>query len=303
MIPQNYVLLETAPFTEFTSVTITDDYNLLFDVEKIPEENLQSYCQNLIFKIFQLKHSDISVFLKHHSNITTDPVQWLNKFEMLIIVNEELFHNGRNKSRLIKFQTCIELERLKFKCEETHKSPLRPSKRHINAESEDRYFSFKEVKEKLNGINVFEEKIVFLTHQKYDYQLSNIDFVNRNLPNFDKQCDKEIDHLFEVKKIEEHLKENTNSGSKNSILGNRIRIHCNLNQIVDVLFQLNRELFIEGKPFLDGNTNDFVALICNNFVDKEGHEISPATVGTILRPSKDDKRPKSHRRIDLDKLI
>ena len=38
-------------------------------------------------------------------------------------------------------------------------------------------------------------------------------------------------------------------------------------------------------------------------VDKDGNEISPATVGTILRPSKDEKRPKSHRRIDLDKII
>jgi hypothetical protein len=40
-----------------------------------------------------------------------------------------------------------------------------------------------------------------------------------------------------------------------------------------VFFQLNRELFIEGKPFLDANTNDFVALICNNFVDKEGTKL------------------------------
>jgi hypothetical protein len=54
---------------------------------------------------------------------------------------------------------------------------------------------------------------------------------------------------------------------------------------------------------MDANTNDFVALICNNFVDKDGHEISAATVETILRPSKYDKRPKSHKRVDIDRLI
>jgi len=46
-----------------------------------------------------------------------------------------------------------------------------------------------------------------------------------------------------------------------------------------------------------------VALICNNFVDKEGRKISPDTVRTILTPSKSDKRPKAHKRIDLDKML
>ena len=42
--------------------------------------------------------------------------------------------------------------------------------------------------------------------KKYNYQQSNIDFVNKNLPDFDKQCDKEIEHLFEMKKLQEQLK-------------------------------------------------------------------------------------------------
>ena len=87
------------------------------------------------------------------------------------------------------------------------------------------------------------------------------------------------------------------------ILENKIIFDSSLNQPLYVFFQLNRELFIEGKPFLDAGTNDFVALICNNFVDKDGHEISAATVETILRPSKYDKRPKSHKRVDIDRLI
>lgn len=300
----HYPLLETAPFMEFTSVKVTDAFNHLFDIEKNTEENLQFYCQSLINKIFQLHYSQIQNFINHHCSIAKNPIDWLNTFEKLIVVNEKLFQKGSNESRHIKFQTCIELKRLNLICDETQESPRRLNKKQINAESEDRYFSFKELREKLNQLEVFEEKIILLTNEKYNYQQSNIDFVNKNLPDFDKQCDKEIEHLFEMKKLQEQLKTVvTSTISQNVISGNQIRVYCNMNQLVDVFFQLNRELFIEGKPYLDANTNDFVALICNNFVDKDGHEISTATVETILRPSKYDKRPKSHKRIDVNKLI
>ena len=299
----HYPLLETAPFMEITSVKVTDAFNHLFDIEKNTEENLQSYCQALINKIFQLHYSQIQNFISHHCSRAKNPIEWLNKFEKLIIVNEKLFQKGSDESRSIKFQTFIELKRLKLRCDETQESPKRLNKKQINAESEERYFSFKEVKEELDRIIIFEEKIVYLTNQKFDYQQSVIDFVNKNLPPFDEQCTNEIERLIEVRKLEEQLTKKKTNYIQRPTLENKIKINSNLNQLVDVFFQLNRELFIEGKPFLDANTNDFVALICNNFVDKEGHEISPATVETILRPSKYDKRPKSHKRIDVNKLI
>ena len=202
----HYPLLETVPFVEFTSVKVTDAFNHLFDIEKDTEENLQSYCQALINKIFQLHYSQIQNFISHHCSIAKDSIDWLNKFEKLIVVNEKLFHKGNNESRHIKFQTCIELKRHNLNYEETQESPTRLNKKQINAESEDRYFSFKELREKLNQLEVFEEKIILLTNEKYNYQQSNIDFVNKNLPDFDKQCDKEIEHLFEMKKLQEQLK-------------------------------------------------------------------------------------------------
>ena len=300
---QDYPLMETAPFTELTSVIVTEAFNSLFDVEKITEENLSFYCQSLIHKVFQLKHSQISDFINHHCDITKTPILWLNSFEELILVNTNLFCKNKNESRFIKFQACIEVKRYELNTQESIISPTRPCKKDINAVSEERHFSFKEVKEILNDIKIFEEKLVYLTHQKYDYQQSVIDFINRNLPQFDEQCTKEIERLFEIKKLEEQLVKNTSIRFPNHTSGNKIKVNSNLNQCVDVFFQLNRELFIEGKPFLDGNTNDFVALICTNFVDKDGNEISSATVETILRPSKYDKRPKSNKRVDINKLI
>ena len=233
----HYPLLETAPFMEFTSVKVTDAFNHLFDIEKNTEENLQSYCQSLINKIFQLHYSQIQNFINHHCSIAKNPIDWLNTFEKLIVVNEKLFQKGSNESRHIKFQTCIELKRLNLICDETQESPTRLNKKQINAESEDRYFSFKELREKLNQLEVFEEKIILLTNEKYNYQQSNIDFVNKNLPDFDKQCDKEIEHLFEMKKLQEQLKTVvTSTISQNLISGNKIRVYCNMNQLVDVFF-------------------------------------------------------------------
>ncbi|WP_332021933.1 hypothetical protein [Kaistella sp.] len=44
-------------------------------------------------------------------------------------------------------------------------------------------------------------------------------------------------------------------------------------------------------------------IIVNNFVDKDGNAISPQMVKTILKPSKEEKRPNTDKRIDLYKLM
>lgn len=89
----------------------------------------------------------------------------------------------------------------------------------------------------------------------------------------------------------------------NQIQNPKMQFNGNLNQLVDVFYQLHRELFVDGKPYIDGNTNDLVALIVNSFVDKDGKEISPLTVKTILKPSKEEKRPNTHKRLDIDKML
>lgn len=297
----NNPIMETAPFKEFTSVKVTDNFNALYDVEKTTKENLKSYCQSLIDKIFEVDYLDIPNFINHHFSITKNSLEWLDNFEKLIVINNRIFLDNNKESRLIKIQLYIEAKRCELK--KSPESPARPSKKDTNAVSEERYFSFKEVKEKLKSIIAFEEKILYLTHQKYDYQQSVIDFINQNLRQFDELCEKEIERLIEVKKLEEQLEKTPSKSSKKNCFGKKIKINSNLNQFVDVFYQLNREQLIEGKPILDGNTKDFVLMICNNFVDKNGHDISKASVETILRPSKYDKRPKFHNRINVDEII
>ncbi|MCQ4035519.1 hypothetical protein [Kaistella montana] len=104
-----YLIKETAPFVQFSSVKVTDAFNALFDIEKIPEETLETYCQALFTKAFNQNNSNIPDFLNHHCSLVKDPMFWLNKFEKLISENEEIFHEAKRDSKLMKFQTCIEL--------------------------------------------------------------------------------------------------------------------------------------------------------------------------------------------------
>jgi len=176
-------------------------------------------------------------------------------------------------------------------------------KRFINAENEERYFSFYELKKQLQNTPCDSEKILLLTKEQYEYQQTNIDFINQKIPFYDEQCRKEIEQIYALKKLRAELELTKPVTIPLQSQHNKMRFNGNLNQLVDIFYQLNRELFVDGKSYIDGNTNDLVAIIVNSFLDKEGKEISPLTVKTILKPSKEEKRPNTHKRIDIDKLL
>ena len=99
---QIYHMKKVSPFKEFTSVKITKAFHPLFDVEYTSDENLLSYCQNLMDKIFKLQYSEISNFIRHHCSIAKNPIVWLNHFEVLILENENLFKNNYDTSFIKK---------------------------------------------------------------------------------------------------------------------------------------------------------------------------------------------------------
>ena len=147
------------------------------------------------------------------------------------------------------------------------------------------------------------ERIIFITKEKHEYKQANLISKSSILTAFDKLCTKEIQQINDLAVLNT-ISENTILNNKNKILPiKKININCNLNQFIDIYFQLSHELFVDGKPFIDGSINDIVASIVNSFVDKNGNEISPETVKTILTPSRTDKRPKNHRKIDINKII
>jgi len=295
--------MQTAPFVELLAVPQAQAKNPLFDIIIEGKVNTQNYCNALITKILELKQSQFPAFIDYQFNQVKNPEVWICKLEKLLANNEAFFSSKTAMSRYNKLYYLIEKKRSELQASGVKETVAKTPKKYINAESEDRYFSFYEIKKQLEKCANDNEKILLLTKEKFEYQQANIEFINQKTPLYDEQCRKEIEHIYALQKLQTALELNKKENNTNQIPFNKVKFNCNVNQFVDIFYQLQRELFCEGKPFIDGSLNDIVAIIVNSFVDKDGNEISPQTVETILKPSRTDKRPKAHKRLDIDKLL
>lgn len=299
----NPTIQTVVQFPEQTAVPKEQSENALFDILQENVKDYDTYCQELINRILKLPYAKLPDFFSHHCDFATNPIKWLNKFEKLISENEEIFVSTTKRGRMIKCYTIIESKRKELEVLRNRHTRIKPPMQYINAECEERYFSFREVKSKVNGMADYTDKIMFLTNEKFDYEQASIDFINPKLPDYSDQCQKEIDQIQHLIRLTDEFSKQQMQKNTNGIPFNKLKINCNINQLVDIFYQLHRELFTNGKPIIDGNINDFVAVIVNSFTDKDGRELSPDSIATMFRPSKTDKRPKPHKRIDIDKLL
>lgn len=294
---------QTASFSEMTSVSSTNTIAPNFDILLEDKTNLQTYCDALIKKVFELSQTDYPTFINYQTTLVKEPTLWLNNFEELISNNEDQFTTKRSLCRYHKLFNIIEKKRTELQSTSIKESKSNTPKRLINADSEDRYFSFFEVKEHVQKLESFNDKILFITEEIFDYKQADIISINKKLQPFDEQCNQLIEKLHTVRKMKADFEKEKGDVVQTKNTFTKLQFNGNLNQLVDIFYQLNRELFVEGRSFLDGNTGDIANLIVNAFIDKDGNEISPDTVKTILTPSRTDKRPKPHKRIDIDKML
>jgi hypothetical protein len=293
----------TVSFVEMVVAETLKSTNSEFDIILDETTTTQNYCNGLLNKFFELPLSNYSDFINYQVNLLAEPCKWLNKLEKLICRNEELFISKKALFRCNKIFHLIEKKQLELQSSSVPNTKQCTPKKYINAENEDRHFSFYELKKQLDKTPCDKQKILLLTKEKHEYRQSNIEFINQKIPLFDKQCNKEIEQINELGKLKTELEESKPANINNPNQFNKMQFNGNINQLVDVFYQLHRELFVDGKSYIDGNTNDLVALIVNSFVDKDGKEISPLTVKTILKPSKEEKRPNTHKRIDIEKYL
>jgi hypothetical protein len=295
--------MQTAPFVELMAVPAALAKNPVFDIIIDEKVTLQNYCNALIEKIFTLPQSDFPAFIDYQSNQVKNTTVWLNKLEKLLANNEELFILRKVLCRYNKLYTLIEKKRTELQSSSVKITIKRTPKRLINANSDDRHFSFYEVKNHIETLPNFSEKIIYLTEEVFAYKQADKFSINTTLQAYNEQCSQLIEKLQTIRKMRADYETEKQYSIPNQTLFKKMQFNGNLNQLVDVFYQLHRELFVDGKPYIDGNTNDLIALIVNSFVDKEGKEISPLTVKTILKPSKEEKRPNTHKRLDIDKLL
>ena len=299
----NKTPVKSVPFAELMVVSSEKSTNKNLDV--IIEEPItpDEYCNVLINKLLKLPQTQFLNLINHQLEQVKSPLDWLDSFDLLIAENEKLFVENSLMFKYNKLCNIIEKRRDILQCPAV--KPIKPTiaKKYINAESEERYFSFYEIKKQLNTLEDNNEKILLLTKEKHEYKQANIEFLNQKLPIFDKQCSKEIEQIYEMQSIQSSIDKLKPATTINPSTLTKLQFNCNVNQFVDIFYQLTREIIIDGKPIIEGNINDVAAIIVNSFVDKDGKEISTQSVKTILQPSREDKRPNSHKKIDVNKFL
>lgn len=295
--------MQTAEFVELLAVPAAQAKNPLFDIIVEDKINTQNYCNALIAKILELKQSQFPEFIDYQFNLVKNPEVWICKLEKLLANNEAFFSSKTAMSRYNKLYFLIEKKRTELQSTSVKEIVTKLAKKFINAESEDRYFSFYELKKQLDKVNCDNQKILLLTKEMFEYQQASIEFINQKTPMYDVQCAKEIEHIYALQKLQAAVEQTKREQNQNQLPFKKMQINCNLNQFIDVHYQFTRELFVDGKSMIDGSVNDLVAIIVNSYVDKDGKDISPETVKTILTPSRTEKRPKQHKRIDIDKML
>ena len=295
--------IQTAPFVELLAVPATQAKNPLFDI--IIEEivNHQNYCEAIIVKLLELKQSQFPLFIDYQCDLANNPNVWICKLEKLLANNEAFFISKTAMSKYNKLYILIDKKRTELQSSSTKIKVKRTPKRLINANSDDRYFSYFEVKNHIETLPSFTEKIIYLTDEVFAYKQADKFSINTTLQSYDEQCNQIIEQLQTMRKMRADLEKEQREQLKNLSQVAKLKFNGNVNQLVDIFYQLNRELFVDGKSYIDGSSNDIISLIVNSFVDKDGNEISPQTIETILKPSRTDKRPKPYKRIDIDKML
>ena len=299
----NKTPVKSVPFAELMVVSSEKSTNKNLDVIIEEPITLDEYCNVLINKLLKLPQTQFLNLINHQLEQVKSPLDWLDSFDLLIAENEKLFVENSLMFKYNKLCNIIEKRRDILQCPGV--KPIKPTiaKKYINAESEERYFSFYEIKKQLNTFEDDNEKILLLTKEKHEYKQANIEFLNQKLPIFDKQCSKEIEQMYEMQSIQSSIDKLKPATTINTSTLTKLQFNCNVNQFVDIFYQLTREIIIDGKPIIEGNINDVAAIIVNSFVDKDGKEISTQSVKTILQPSREDKRPNSHKKIDVNKFL
>lgn len=287
--------MQTAEFVELLAVPAAQAKNPLFDI--IVEENItiQSYCNALIAKILELKQSQFPAFIDYQFNLVKNPEVWICKLEKLLANNEAFFSSKTAMSRYNKLYFLIEKKRSELQSSKVIGTKPKATKRQINADTDDRYFSFYETKSYINSLENFNDKIVYLMDEIFEYNQADIVSLNNKLQPYDKQCNQLIEQLQIMRKVKNDFeKENQEKQAAENISNipfQKIKLNGPTNIITNAFKQMMVDVKPSGKPYIQGKIKDISQFICDVFVDEKGEPLSQATIQTYLSPNRTDKDP------------
>jgi hypothetical protein len=287
--------MQTAPFVELLAVPAALAKNPLFDIIVEDKINIQNYCNALITKILELKQSQFPAFIDYQFNQVKNPEIWICKLEKLLANNEAFFSSKTALSRYNKLYILIEKKRTELQSLRVIDTKPKATKRQINADTDDRYFSFFEAKSYINSLDNFNDKIIYLMDEIFEYNQADIVSLNNKLQPYDKQCNQLIEQLQIMRKVkndfEKENQEKKATENSSNIPFQKIRLNGPTNIITNAFKQMMVDVKPNGKPYIQGKIKDISQIICLIFDDEKGEPLSQATVQTYLSPNRTDKDP------------
>ena len=287
--------MQTAEFVELLAVPAALAKNPLFDIIVEDKINIQNYCNALIAKILELKQSQFPAFIDYQFNQVKNPEIWICKLEKLLANNEAFFSSKTALSRYNKLYILIEKKRTELQSLRVIDTKPKATKRQINADTDDRYFSFFEAKSYINSLDNFNDKIIYLMDEIFEYNQADIVSLNNKLQPYDKQCNQLIEQLQIMRKVKNDFdKENQEkqaTENSSNIPFQKIRLNGPTNIITNAFKQMMVDVKPNGKPYIQGKIKDVSQIICLIFDDEKGEPLSQATVQTYLSPNRTDKDP------------
>nr|WP_315218828.1 hypothetical protein [uncultured Flavobacterium sp.] len=287
--------MQTAPFVELLAVPAALAKNPLFDIIVEDKINIQNYCNALIAKILELKQSQFPAFIDYQFNQVKNPEVWICKLEKLLANNEAFFSSKTALSRYNKLYILIDKKRTELQSLRVIATKPKATKRQINADTDDRYFSFFEAKSYINSLDNFNDKIIYLMDEIFEYNQADIVSLNNKLQPYDKQCNQLIEQLQIMRKVkndfEKENQEKLATENNSNIPFKKIRLNGPTNIITNAFKQMMVDVKPNGKPYIQGKIKDVSQIICLIFDDEKGEPLSQATVLTYLSPNRTDKDP------------
>lgn len=291
-----YTYVICSPFVEHPVVDIAQfdggDYDIVVFEEGQSSNflnggkfNKELYCKCLLHILFTITKSKIKPFIQYQCDKMQEPIVWLNKFEKLIDLNQDIFATKEQAKSFEKALMIIEV--------------MRDTIEHQDQSSIDK-FDIKDVKTKLKQYDAVEDKLFYLCEIETEYKQLRPAILNPHSVPFDEQISLEIEKLNKQEILKEKSKQRTatlSQSNKSSKINSpvTIQLSCNINYYVDIFYQLAQE-----KQAITGSLKELSEYIANGILDKEGNPLSPDTVYSILKPSNFDKRPKGPSRFKLE---
>ncbi len=198
----NWKNLQEVSFSEMPFSASEGTEKNLLQISLKKDFSVKDYCFTLFEKIINIGLSEINAFINEQCQQTKNPVQWLNQFEKLIVLNIEYFDTKKLQHRHTKFISQIDIKRESLITNKDQATSQKSNHKTVACIAGETIFSFTEVQLKLNALNTFMEKKKYLKKVLHEYKQSDPDIVYTKVKPFDKQVEAELKYIEELEELE-----------------------------------------------------------------------------------------------------